>query len=289
MLLCCLLAIGVLPRSAHAQDEFSRYYRAAEQLYQLGNTERALEQLQRAKKYTSTVKQDVDVSLFEGVILTELNRSGEALEAFEAGLLLDAKAELPIKVSPKLKGEFEKVRERVAKASVPSPPKVKVDPPKPPPQKTGDGAVRKPSDGPPAPAAGATAQSGAPPAKPKLEPPVPPAPEPYVPQAPVVEKSRARVPVVPLVLAGVGVTAAGVGTVFGLQSRSNVEEARKAYAGGLPPQSELGAVDARMSDARGQARMANVLFGTAVVAAGGAVVTWLLQSDDTGAAPEGTR
>jgi tetratricopeptide (TPR) repeat protein len=118
----------------------------------------------------------------------------------------------------------------------------------------------------------------------KVVPPEPPAPDPF-PKG-VAGQSRGRVPVTPLVFAGVSVVSAGVGAVFGLQSRSNASKVREAYTGGLPPAADVGALGSRLDDAHGQARTANVLFGTAALAAGGAVVTWLLNSGDSAAKPE---
>jgi tetratricopeptide (TPR) repeat protein len=256
MLLCCLLAVGALPWPAHAQADFQRSLDTAVRLYKDLEYEQALEQLQKARRLALGNDQEVSVSLHEGIILGDMGQRDESRAAFRKGLRMNPDAKLPFKVSPKLQSDFSEVQAEVRQERL---------------NQELAAAPKKGTDQPRQP------DLRAPPAQPD---PLVSAKEGAV---------RTRVPVAPLVFAGVGVAAAGVGTVFGLQSRSNVEEARKAYAGVLPPQSELGAVDARMSDARGQARMANVLFGTAVVAAGGAVVTWLLQSDDTGAAPEGTR
>jgi hypothetical protein len=93
-----------------------------------------------------------------------------------------------------------------------------------------------------------------------------------------------------MVLAGVGVAAAGVGTWFGLRSRSSLEEVQDTFSGGkLPAQTEVPAVRARLDDARSQSRVANVFFGTAAVAVTGAIVTYLLSGDDTKAEPKEAR
>lgn len=286
MLLACILTAVLTPRSAHAQDDFKRYLNAAVQLYKSGENERAWEQLQRAKQRARDVDQDVAVALYEGLIFADSGKKEQALVAFETALLLNPEAKLPERVSPKLNEEFEAVRSRVRKKLSQNTPAAPGTAPVPP---STPGAKPKASKDSTAPTATAAGPSGQAPASPNLKPSVPPAPEPYLPP-PTVEKSRSRVPVAPLVLGGVGVVAAGVGTVFGLQSRSNTSKVKEAYEGGrLPAQPELTAVDARLDDARGQARMANVMFGTAALAVGSAVVTWLLSSDDSAAESKGGR
>lgn len=237
-----VLAVGIVPRTARAEDDFQRYINAVAQLYASGESERALEQLERARLRSWEVEQDVLVELYEGLILLDLGQREQALAAFEAGLLLDPEATLPVKVSPKVSGAFEEVRKQVRKK---------------------------------------LAQSEGPPAKPKLEPSAPPTPKPFEPRLEVVEQARSRVPVAPLVLAGVGVTAAGVGVVFGVKSRSSAAEVRHAYKAGLPAQDELPALSALRNEAHSDALRANVMFGMAALAVGGAVVSWLLASGDS--------
>jgi hypothetical protein len=96
-----------------------------------------------------------------------------------------------------------------------------------------------------------------------------------------VEEKRGRPVTVPLVLLGAGVAAAGVGTYFGLDSRSQETAARDARF--------QGEAAARLDDARGSARLANILFGTAGLAATGALVTYLLMPGDAAPAPEASR
>jgi tetratricopeptide (TPR) repeat protein len=254
VLVACLLAVGVLPRTAQAQDNFKRYFNSAVQLYQRGESELALKQLERAKQHTRDVEQDIAIALYEGLCYADLPQWEDARAAFERALVLDAEAKLPVKASAKVNEFFEETRRKVVGKGAEVPKVTEAEQPKQSPKEA------------------------------NIQPPVPPAPAPYAPSAELAEKPRSRVPTVPLVLGGVGVAAAGVGAVFGMQSRSNSSKVREAYEGGrLPAQSEVSAVDARLDDARGQARMANVLFGTAALAAGGAVVTWLLASDDSAA------
>jgi tetratricopeptide (TPR) repeat protein len=121
LLVVCLLAVGAIPSTAHAQDDFSRYLKAAERLYKSLEYERALEQVQRAKKLARTLDQDVAVALHEGIILADLGKREESLVAFKTALLLDPEAKLPFKVSPKMAKDVEEIRARVRKELVDSP------------------------------------------------------------------------------------------------------------------------------------------------------------------------
>lgn len=246
----CLLAAGALPGVAHGQGEFTRYLTAADRLYEGLEYEQALAQIHRAKQWARGVEQDVAVALREGIILADMNKREESVAAFKVGLLLNPEAKLPFKVSPKVARAFEEVRERVRQELARAP------------------RSDRPEQ----------------PAPPRLDAPVRPPPSPAAPS--VEARPRSKVPMVPLVLAGTGAVSAGVAAWFGLQSRSNLSEARQAYAGGLPIQSELPQVNAHMEDARSQARVANVLFGTAALALGGAVVTYLLAPDSKDAATQ---
>lgn len=268
----CLLTVGLMPGTARAQDDFDRYLGSAVQLYESGENEDALEQLQRARKLAQGIAQDVAVALHEGLILADMGKTEQSRAAFRRGLTLDPEAKLPIKVGPKVEQSFEEVRkivkDRIARGGRKPPPPPTPTPPAPEPKET------KP------PVVAGTDRPEKAPEPPKLDAPVAPVPAPYTPT--VEARERSRVPVVPLVLGGVGVAAAGVGTFFGLQSRSNLSEVEDRLAGGsVPSQSEASAVRAQLDDARGQARVANVLFGTAAAAVTGAIVTYLLSGDDT--------
>lgn len=249
-LVVILLGVWMVPGTARAEDDFHRYYAAAVRLYNAGENEQALEQLQQAKARTYAVQQDVLVALYEGLILLELGPKEKALAVLENGLLLDPDVQLPVMVSPKVKEEFEALRERARKK-----------------------LERKQSS-----------KTEDRPERAKLD---PPEQQPFEPQTRVADQSRTRVPAVPLVLAGVGAVAAGAGAVFGQGSNSKAREADRAYEyGQLPPQADIARLAALLDDAHGDARKANVMFGTAALALGGAVVTWLLTGDDSDAASQ---
>lgn len=252
----CLLAAGFVPSAARAQSDFHRYYSAAVRLYNAGESEQALAQLQQAKARTYAVQQDVMVALYEGLILLELGPKEKALAALETGLLLDPDVDLPVMVAPKVKEEFEALREKVRKKL----------------------ARRQPP------------KAEDVPTRAKLEPMEASEQKLFEPQAGWAEQSRMRVPAVPLALAGVGVVAAGVGAILGQGSRSKAKEAGRAYAdGGLPPQADTRRLAQLLDDAHDQARTANLMFGTAALAVGGAVATWLLMGDDSDSASQEER
>lgn len=93
--------------------------------------ERALEQLVTARRLSGGVEDDVALSLWEGIILAEMNWKDEAAAAFKAALFLQPEVQLPVRVSPKLSEQFESLRQEVkrslarsggATAQVPAPP-----------------------------------------------------------------------------------------------------------------------------------------------------------------------
>ncbi|KFE68566.1 hypothetical protein DB31_7803 [Hyalangium minutum] len=194
----CLLAVGLIPGVVWAQDDFHRYFSEAVKLYNRGENEQALEQFQQAKARTYVVQQDVVVALYEGLILLELGPKEKALAALETGLLLDPDAELPVMVSPKVKEEFEALREKVRKK-----------------------LARRES-----------AKAEDMPTRAKLDPTEASKQKLFEPRSGLAQQSRMRVPAVPLALAGVGVVAAGVGAVLGNLSNTNAHKANDAYKNG---------------------------------------------------------
>ncbi|HEX8704811.1 MAG TPA: tetratricopeptide repeat protein [Myxococcaceae bacterium] len=114
-LVIVLLAVSVLPSSAHAQSDFDRYLTAIQRLYEAKEYKRALEQLQRTKKASTGDEQDAVLLLYEGIILGDMGQRDESLKAFESALLLQPEAQLPFKVSSKMTRDFETIRARVQK------------------------------------------------------------------------------------------------------------------------------------------------------------------------------
>jgi tetratricopeptide (TPR) repeat protein len=248
-LLLGLLLAGSPVQSALAEDDFQSYLRAAVQLYEDLEYERALTQLQRARRIARGVAQDVSLGVHEGILLAELGRWDEARTAFETALLLDPEAKLPLRVSPKLERQFESARERVRTTLASRQQRRDARP-----EVASDRPERRPS------------------LKGRLVP-----PEPSAALTPTVEATSRPVPVVPLVLLGAGVVAGGVGSWLGVSARQQYDAALVE-----PRAQEANALYAQSQD---RALAANVLFGTAGLAAVGAVVSWFLMPDGVLAPP----
>jgi hypothetical protein len=137
LLVAGLLAFGVLPRPAHAQGKFERHLTAVARLYEALEYERALTQIELARKQPHTSEQEVELSVYEGIILAESGKQDSSTAAFKSALLVQPDAKLPVKVSPKVNTLFESVREQVqrelAALAPKEPPKVEPPPPQPPP------------------------------------------------------------------------------------------------------------------------------------------------------------
>jgi tetratricopeptide (TPR) repeat protein len=252
VLVACVVLTGGVPSRADAQENFDRALSEAVKLYKALEYEQALEQLQKARRLARGNDQEVAVYLWEGIFLGEMGKPEDSFDSFDKALTLNPEATLPIKVSPKLGKPFEERRAKaIAKRKAEEQERL---------ARESKGQDDRPVQ----------------PAQPDLTPREPAVGVAVNPTGEV--QASSRVPVAPLVLAGVGVVSAGVGVVFGLQSRSNSSKVQEAYAAGLPPAADVGALGSRLDDSRSQARTANVLFGTAALAAGGAVVTWLLNS-----------
>jgi tetratricopeptide (TPR) repeat protein len=245
-----VLLVGGSSRPAHAADDFERYVAAARRLYDNLDYERALDQIQRARRISRGVEQDVTLGLYEGIILADLGRWEEARESFLTALLLKPDASLPVSVSPKVEKEFEaqRVRARKELAQLQSPP-VK-------PGAAASGSAKAP---PPVVSTDRPEQ-----ARPGQLTPTEPSPA----LTPTGEAEPRPVPVVPLALLGAGVVAGGLGAYFGVSANGQLGDARVA------PLREDALT--KFNDAHGSARTANILFGTAGLAVASAVVTWFL-------------
>ncbi|PTL79272.1 tetratricopeptide repeat protein [Vitiosangium sp. GDMCC 1.1324] len=113
-----LAVLLVVPLAAHAQGgKGSRTVEgdlaSVNRLYESLEYERALEQIEQAKRRVPGVDASVALALYQGIILAEMIRMDEANRAFRAALFLRPDATLPVEVSPKLKKHFEFVRAEV--------------------------------------------------------------------------------------------------------------------------------------------------------------------------------
>lgn len=132
-----------------AAGQAARYLEAAIRMYRAFEFERALQQLERARSSPSEgLDTDVAIGLYEGIIQLELGREDQASAAFKTALTLDPAAKLPISVSPKVQGVFDKAKASIAAeptpvaatptpvpAPTPAEPAVVVRKPPPPPSK----------------------------------------------------------------------------------------------------------------------------------------------------------
>ncbi|MFP2905156.1 hypothetical protein ACLESD_08885 [Pyxidicoccus sp. 3LFB2] len=105
----------LIPHRVHAQDEvgLQDYIDAARGLYEDLDYERALERLAHARQFSTGPEDDALLSLYQGVILADFGKQNEARAAFEAALLVQPEAALPVKVSPKVTEQFENIRVQV--------------------------------------------------------------------------------------------------------------------------------------------------------------------------------
>lgn len=245
------------------RTELDRYLFAAQQLYENLEYERALEQVQKARRQTRSAAEDVRVALWEGLILADLGKRDEALAAFRTALLLDPDAQLPIRVSPKVSRDLSEVRAQVKKELAPVLAKQEAQHKEAERQRAdaarGEKAVRRDAT-PHSPSAAAAESTDARITTALKAPPAPPRAE-----------ARGRSLLWPGILGGVAVAAGGGGGWFGLQSRND------AATAALPGfQSDR---TAALQSARQNALIANVLFGVAVSSVVGGTLSWVLQPD----------
>ncbi|NTX10399.1 tetratricopeptide repeat protein [Myxococcus sp. CA056] len=266
-----------MPLSAYgAEGEVQRQITEAIRLYEDLEYERALERLKHASRLPHGPDEAVSLSLLRGIVQADMGRWEAARKDFREALQRQLDIQLPLHVSPKVSREFETQRTKV-RASV---------------------AGRR-ADSPTAPPASAVEVAPVDAKLPSKETEVavthlvPPSKEDGVPEAwapGVVEEELARasqgvsvagrrVPVVSWALLGAGVAAGGVGTVFGLSSRSQIDDARSAQL-----QEDL---ESHHSRAQSSAQTANILFGAATAAAVGALATWLLMDSSEATVAEG--
>lgn len=263
---CLSLAVSLLvvlpPRAARAETEVERHIAEAVRLYEELEYELALEQLERASKVSHGTEEEVTRFLYMGLISADLGRWAAARAAFRSALMLNPDARLPLRTAPKVAAAFESQQEKVqaerARTRTGLLPLAKSRPPAP------DRVIPPELDK----VSPLPAEPREQVARPDL---VPARPDEASRQL-VAERAWTRsVPIVSVVLLGVGVAAGGVGTYCGLSSRRQLDEVR-----GRLFRTEMMGPHAQ---AQRSATTANILFGTAGMAAAGAVVTWLLIGD----------
>lgn len=117
------IALALLASSAVSaeckKDDFNRYIAAAVRLYEGLEYERALDQLTRAKEFSCGVADDAVLRMYEGIVRSDLGDGEKARAAFKEALLLEPDAEIPLKVSPKMRKLIESLRAEAKKELAP--------------------------------------------------------------------------------------------------------------------------------------------------------------------------
>ncbi|WP_240487161.1 hypothetical protein [Hyalangium minutum] len=108
------LALCLLPVSARAAPlgDAQTYLLSAKRLYEGLDYEAALTQIQLARQVPRNRDQELTLLLYEGILLSELNRWDEGAASFKTALELDTAAKLPVQVPPKVSARFESLREK---------------------------------------------------------------------------------------------------------------------------------------------------------------------------------
>ncbi len=238
-------ALGCCGAASAQQTAAQRRVAAAAHLYEELEYERALDQLSKAKAGHRTIADDLAIALYEGIILADMGRPEESTAAFREALRLKPDAVLPVKVSPKVQGEFEKIR-------------------------------RERSEETPPPARQSATVAEDRPERPKPPPSLEPTAAPtdlHLTQTSSSGMTLKRA--TPYALLGAAVLTGAMGAYFGVKSRNNVNGARQATS--------TEAALSRLDNANSQAKLANVLFAGAGAAGIGAGLTYWLWRDEPAA------
>jgi tetratricopeptide (TPR) repeat protein len=277
-----VLALSLAPLAAHAQSaDAQRYLIAASRLYENLEYERALDQLKKARGVSGGVDDDVNIALYEGIILSDMGKKEEAVAAFKEGLYLRPEANLPVKVAPKIQQVFTATKNDVLKEMQPILAKKKAEEEKrlaEEKKRLADEQARKAAaDAEAKRLADEEAKRKADEEKARLAQQTTDRPEdrnltppPKDPNDPMRVERRASsgVPIAPIVVGGVAVVAGGVGAAFGIMSSSEVTAARNATF-----QSDT---ITHLNQANTDALIANIAFGVAGAAAITAVITYFV-------------
>lgn len=238
-------------QAARLATQFQTYLTAAVRLYESLEYEQALEKLARAKTFARDTEDDASLSVYEGIVLADLGRRQQSMAAFRAGLLLKPEATLPLKVSPKVEKDFEKVRTDVFRELGLKP------------------RSRPESEAPKAVALTPTDSSTQAPLPSPVE-----SVRPGLGTTPglVGTTSTSRPRVLPYALMGGGAAVTGAGVVLGLSALSFNERKR-----------EMTASEAALArtQASSQLSTGTVLLGGGLAALGAGVVLWLLPPGGT--------
>lgn len=116
-----LLLVLAIPFAARAagEEEIRNYIISIDRLYESLDYERALNRIQLARQVPRGTKEEVTLSLYEGIILCEMGKQGPGTSAFKSALFLRPDAQLPVQVAPKVEQLFESVRKQVKREMTP--------------------------------------------------------------------------------------------------------------------------------------------------------------------------
>jgi hypothetical protein len=267
-----LLALLVAGTASAASNP---YLSAAVRLYDDIEYESALEQLKKAETWSGNgPAEDVTIQLYKGLVLAELGNSDAAASAFKAALALDPKADVPAKVSPKVRSLFVAARAELARTRPAEQPRteIKDEPARPviapPPPKSHEAQPSQPQT---ATAPPSRPASDVPTAQPQGQREIqvrPDAAEPRVRSAVAPEVSQSASPpppasgsswVLPVVLFAGAAAVGGGGAYFGVQSSQAVQAARTE-----PYQS---VANGHLNDAKTFSWVANGMYGGAALLA----------------------
>jgi hypothetical protein len=124
--ICLAFALLVTPAlGAPKAGQGKKYLDAAIKLYGAFEFERALAQLEKARKLSEGPEMDVTIALYMGIVQLELGHDDQAESELRTALSLDGNAVLPTRVSPKVQQLFDGLKAQMNK------PPEKVEPPPP--------------------------------------------------------------------------------------------------------------------------------------------------------------
>ncbi|WP_224247744.1 tetratricopeptide repeat protein [Hyalangium gracile] len=113
---------------AQTSPEVKAYFLSIAALYDALEYESALAQIAKARAITKAPADNATLSLYEGVILADMNRREASDAAFRKALLAQPDAKLPMTVSPKVAQRFEQLRETVKQEQLAARPKTPAPP-----------------------------------------------------------------------------------------------------------------------------------------------------------------
>ena len=111
-----LALVLAAPRAHGAESSnFDRLFQGGVRRYRALDFERALAQFQLARAQPHGADDEVNLSLFEGVLQFELGQNEASGESFRSALAVNLDAQLPSWVAPRIREAFESERKRLSR------------------------------------------------------------------------------------------------------------------------------------------------------------------------------